>query len=76
MDKKLMEKCLDLWKSCNTAISCINDIVEPRDMTYGQREILYNLLKGINRRSFRLCKILEEKRLKEDEKNEIKQEAE
>lgn len=76
MDKKLFDFCMDEWKKCNNCLSLVNDCINGREMSYGQREILYNLFKGINRRSFRIIKILEEARLKANEKDEVKQETE
>lgn len=71
MDKKLFALCLNEWKKCNTSISLIGDAINGRVVSFGQREILLNLVKGINRRSYRLVKILEEMELKRDEEDEI-----
>lgn len=71
MDSKLFAFCLGEWKKCNNSISLVSDCVNGREIGYGQREILINLFRGINRRSYRIIKLLEEAKLK-DEKDEVK----
>lgn len=68
MDMKMFEAILNDWKQMNNLLQCVLERVNCYTFSYGQRAILLNLFKGINRMSFKIVKILEE--AKTDEKNE------
>lgn len=70
MDSKLFTFCLNEWKKINNSLGLVTDCINGRVIDFGKREILYNLFKGVNRRSYRIIKILEEARLEAVETNE------